>query len=75
MLDSGDGDVTASYSAATGRPVLLSMLDLYRLGWDLVEVALSIALFRAPHTETEDARKSLTNLNVSFTHLARAVSG
>jgi len=63
MLESGDGSVIDTYTKATGTRVLPSMLDLYRLRWDLAEVALYIALFRQPHADNADARESWKNLN------------
>jgi spectinomycin phosphotransferase/16S rRNA (guanine(1405)-N(7))-methyltransferase len=62
MLDAGDGQVLAAYERATGRQALSSMLELYKLGWDLGEVAIYIAGFRAPHTETADTQESWDNL-------------
>jgi hypothetical protein len=62
MLESGDGTVVSTYTKVTGRQVLSSMLDLYRLRWDLTEVAIYTALFRQPHVDDADARESWTNL-------------
>ncbi len=63
MLEAGDGEVIASYTKVTSTPVLPSMLDLYRLRWDLTEVAIYTALFRQPHTDDADARESWKDLN------------
>jgi spectinomycin phosphotransferase/16S rRNA (guanine(1405)-N(7))-methyltransferase len=63
MLESGDGAISGAYTDATRIPVLSSMLDLYRLRWDLAEIAVYIAQFRDPHTETADTRESWKNLN------------
>lgn len=63
MLESGDGTVIDTYTRVTGTQVLPSMLDLYRLRWDLTEVAIYTALFRQPHTDDTDARESWKNLN------------
>lgn len=64
MLEPGDGSIAGAYTHATGRPVLSSMLDLYRLRWDLAEIAIYIAHFRRPHDENEDARESWKNLTL-----------
>lgn len=63
MVESGDGTVSATYTKATGRPVLPSMLELYRLRWELSEVAIYTALFRQPHTDDADTSESWKNLN------------
>jgi spectinomycin phosphotransferase len=44
------------YTAKTGVTSLPDFLDLYRLRWDLTEVSLYVALFRAPHDDTADTR-------------------
>jgi hypothetical protein len=64
MLEPGDGSVAAAYSQATGTRVLLPMLDLYRLRWDLTEIAIYIAQFRRAHDESADTRESWKNLNL-----------
>ncbi len=63
MLESGDGKVVDTYTKVTGRHVLPPMLDLYRLRWDLTEVALYTALFRQAHADDADARQSWEDLN------------
>jgi len=63
MLDSGDGQVLAAYTDATGAAVRSSMLDLYRLSWDVAEVAIYISQFRGHHAQTLDDQASWKNLN------------
>ncbi|AGL17924.1 aminoglycoside phosphotransferase family protein [Actinoplanes sp. N902-109] len=53
-LDPGDGTVHAAYTAATGTALRPGVLDLYRLRWDLAEVAVCTARFRQPHERTAD---------------------
>jgi aminoglycoside phosphotransferase (APT) family kinase protein len=51
-LDPGDGSVLGAYADATGvapRPVLL---DLYRLRWDIADIAADVSRFRRPHAGT-----------------------
>jgi len=51
----GDDPVVVDhYTAATGRTVQPEAIELYRLGWDLAEVAIYTALLRAPHERSED---------------------
>jgi hypothetical protein len=47
------GDLT-EYTAATGTPVREEMLELFRLRWVLVDVALGVDRFRRPHTGSPD---------------------
>jgi spectinomycin phosphotransferase/16S rRNA (guanine(1405)-N(7))-methyltransferase len=62
MLEPGDGSVTAMYTQRTGTQVQESMLDFYRLQWDLAEIAVYTAEFRRPHEESADTRESWKNL-------------
>ena len=50
---SGDQDA-ARYSQRTGWTVNQDALALYRLRWDLDDIALSVRDFRAPHEQNED---------------------
>lgn len=53
-LDPGDGTVLDAYASATGvvpRPLLL---DLYRLRWDIADIAIDVSRFRRPHTGTAE---------------------
>jgi thiamine kinase-like enzyme len=61
-LDSNAGSAVATYSAAGGPPADADLLDMYRIQWDLMEIASYIALFCDAHEDTEDARESLRNL-------------
>jgi len=58
LLEPADGSVVDAYQAATGRPVLPSALELYRLTWKLADIAISVAELRQPHGDTEDIRTS-----------------
>lgn len=60
-LDGGDA-VLAAYTARTGRPADPEAVRAYHVRWDLWEIALYVALFRAPHTETADVRESWAGL-------------
>jgi hypothetical protein len=64
MLDPGDGTITAAYTRATGTPVLASMLELYRLRWDLAEIATYVMQFHASHGDDADAAESWKNLQL-----------
>jgi hypothetical protein len=48
-VDPGDGSTFAAYRAAAGVEPLPSMIELYRLQWDLTETALYSHQFRTPH--------------------------
>jgi spectinomycin phosphotransferase len=64
MLEAGDGSIAEIYTQRTGTHVLSSMLDFYRLQWDLAEIAIYIAQFRRPHDEVADTQESWKNLNL-----------
>lgn len=48
-LDPGDGSVLRAYATATGVTPLESMLELYRIRWDLADIAVSASRFQQPH--------------------------
>jgi spectinomycin phosphotransferase len=49
------GDEIARYQEATGRRVDPAALTLYRLRWDLDDIASAVGLFRTTHSRTEDS--------------------
>jgi hypothetical protein len=57
LLDPGDGSITDLYRQATGRVVVPSILDLYRLTWELSDLASCAARFRQDHADTAEDRK------------------
>lgn len=59
-----DGGTTPSavYEARTGTRPLAPLLEMYRLLWDLTEIAGYTAFFRTPHLDTADAVESWKNL-------------
>jgi hypothetical protein len=61
-LDPGDTAAAGLYLAAGGSSLDDALLELYRLQWDLSEIAGYTTLLRAPHDDTDDVRASVTNL-------------
>lgn len=61
-LHPGDGSVLDEYAAATGLAPLPAMLDLYRLRWDLADLAVYVSLFRGHHSGTADDDQSWNGL-------------
>ncbi len=57
-----DDSVLAAYTEATGTAIDSAALALFRMWYDLAEIAGYICLFRDPHEETEDAAESWENL-------------
>ncbi len=57
-LDPGDGSVLRGYAAATGVTPRRSRLELYRIRWDLADIAVTVSRFRRPHPGSEDDEKS-----------------
>ncbi|AYF75374.1 hypothetical protein D7D52_17585 [Nocardia yunnanensis] len=69
-LAPGEPAVLAAYTDRTGTPVRADMLELYRLRWDLTEVALYTHRFREPHADTANDRQSWAGLLHSLSVLA-----
>ena len=61
-LDPGDGSILHAYAGLTGvtpRPLLL---DLYRLRWDIADIAVDVSRFRRPHAGTAEDEESFSLL-------------
>ncbi|HET9897267.1 MAG TPA: aminoglycoside phosphotransferase family protein [Streptosporangiaceae bacterium] len=69
-LDPGDGSVLAAYEAATGVTPRQAVLDLYRLRWDLTDIAIAVSTFRAPHGDDADNRQTFDLLARLLARLA-----
>jgi spectinomycin phosphotransferase/16S rRNA (guanine(1405)-N(7))-methyltransferase len=68
-LDPGDGSILAAYADATGVAPDAETLELYRLGWDLKDIAVDVARFRRPHGDTVDDRKTFELLRALVEHV------
>ncbi|HEU5421859.1 MAG TPA: phosphotransferase [Streptosporangiaceae bacterium] len=55
--DPGDGSLLASYAAATGVRPDPDLLELYRVRWDLSDLALGVRHFRRPHGRSPNDEK------------------
>ncbi len=62
MVLDGTAEMSAAYEARTGVRPVGPLLDMYRMLWDLMEIAGYTAFFRVLHTDTRDAIESWTNL-------------
>jgi spectinomycin phosphotransferase/16S rRNA (guanine(1405)-N(7))-methyltransferase len=71
-LDPGDGSILAAYAEATGVPPLPSMIELYRLRWDLADLAMEAYRFRRHHAGGPDDEKAWQILRSLVAHLARS---
>ncbi|HXL91613.1 MAG TPA: phosphotransferase [Streptosporangiaceae bacterium] len=57
LLDPGDGTTLDAYADATGVTPLPALTELYRLRWDIADVAVDVSRFRRPHDgSTEDGK-------------------
>ena len=57
--------LVAEYEEQTGTPIIREALELYRLRWDLTDLALFAAQLRHPHDDNKDTRtawKALTKI-------------
>jgi Phosphotransferase enzyme family len=57
-LDPGDGSILGAYADATGVTPLPSMLELYRIRWDLADIAVVVSRFRGDHHGSLDDDES-----------------
>ncbi len=69
-LDPGDGSVHRAYEEATGVRLLPSMLELYRIRWDLADLAVDASRFRAPHSGNADDDQSWNLLSALAERIA-----
>ncbi|MEC3916827.1 phosphotransferase [Nocardia sp. CDC160] len=69
-LSPADGTAQREYTARTGRTLIPDLLEMYRLRWDLTEVALYLHTFRNPHGDTENDRVSWDGLVESLEALS-----
>jgi spectinomycin phosphotransferase/16S rRNA (guanine(1405)-N(7))-methyltransferase len=69
-LEPGDGSIVAAYADATGVRPLASALDLYRLRWNLADLAIDVGRFRRPHRAGPDEDKSWELLRDLVAYLA-----
>lgn len=58
LLDAGDGQMLDAYADATGVSAVPMLLDLYRLRWELTDLAIDVARFRRPHAGNADDDKT-----------------
>lgn len=54
LIDPGDGSLLAAYADATGLTPLPEMLRLYRLRWDLADIAVEVSRFQRRHTGSDE---------------------
>jgi len=57
-LDPGDGSVLAAYAERTGVTPAEPAIELYRVRWDLADIAVEVSRFRRPHAGSDDDDKS-----------------
>jgi spectinomycin phosphotransferase len=62
FLAETDHSVLAAYTEATGITIHEAALALFRMRYDLADIAEYICLFRGRHEDTEDAARSWENL-------------
>ncbi|MFI6759838.1 phosphotransferase family protein [Micromonospora sp. NPDC050417] len=69
-LDPGDGSILRAYAEATGVTALPRMLELYRIRWDITDLAVDVDRFRRPHSGNADDKQSWELLNRLVAHLS-----
>ena len=66
MAAEADPAITGAYVARTGRALLPWMIELYRLGWRLADIAQFVDVLHRPHRDDPDTQlmwRSLTHLD------------
>jgi Phosphotransferase enzyme family len=71
-LDPGDGSVLAGYADATGVTPAQALLELYRIRWDLADLAVGVSRFRRPHGGSPDDDKSWDDLRALVVRVTAA---
>lgn len=61
-LTSEDASVAGRYESRTGVGLDPRAIELYRLAWDLSEIAICVSDFRQPHERTDDTAEGWQNL-------------
>ncbi len=69
-VDPGDGSMLGAYQHATGLTPRPDALDMFRLRWDLTDIALSVSQFRAAHSGDANDATSFGRLVLLLTRLA-----
>ena len=70
LWDLADAPMRAAYSAATGIVLRDGLLELYRLRWDLTEIAIGLGRFGGPHGGSADDEETWANLRESVMRVA-----
>jgi spectinomycin phosphotransferase len=63
LVGTASGEESALYAEATGHEVSVAAMSLYRLAWDLADVAAFVGLFKSPHHDTQDTEHAWLNLD------------
>ncbi|HEY2505206.1 MAG TPA: aminoglycoside phosphotransferase family protein [Streptosporangiaceae bacterium] len=66
----GFAEAAGRYAALAGHEVSTAALALYRLRWDLDDISLFLADFRAPHEQTADTRVAWAGLQDAVRRIA-----
>ncbi len=70
-LDPGDGSILARYQRATGITPRSAALELFRLRWDLADIAITVSQFRAPHAGDANDDESFGLLRALLARISR----
>jgi spectinomycin phosphotransferase len=62
LVASASGEEAALYAEATGHVVSQPAMSLYRLAWELTDIAVYLDQFRSPHHRTQDTEDAWLNL-------------
>lgn len=71
VIDPGDGTVLAAYHQSTGVRLSAEVAELYRLRWELADIAITAALFSQPHDDNANNVEAFTFLGPQLERLAQ----
>ena len=74
-LDPGDGSILDAYASLTGVTLQPLLLDLYRLRWDIADIAVDVSRFRRPHTGSAEDDESFGFLSSLVRQASRGDPG
>jgi spectinomycin phosphotransferase/16S rRNA (guanine(1405)-N(7))-methyltransferase len=70
LLDPGDGTILSAYAEATGVAADPALVELYRLGWDIKDLAVDARRLRRPHAGSADDEKTWQVMSSLVEHVA-----
>jgi spectinomycin phosphotransferase/16S rRNA (guanine(1405)-N(7))-methyltransferase len=71
VVDPGDGTMLAAYHEITGVRPMAEVAELYRLRWELTDIAITTAQFSQPHDDNANNAEAFALLEPQLERLSR----